>query len=1165
MPAITQKLGFDASGAVRGLSNLTGRLNEANASLSNLNRTAGKYSDSSLVQYGVKSARSMDTLGKSVDKTKKKAEGLIFTWQTITRVLGVQLVVRSLNLFTQQLSEGITKAKEFGLAIEEIQTISGRGQTSEALAADILAVSDALGVGAQDLAEGYYQTLSNQVVEAGEALQFTAEAAKLATVTASDTKDAINALSSVMNSYGLEASEAGRISGTLFKTVELGRLRLSEIANVIGRVTPLTSALGVSWEETAASIAVMTRQGVRADTAITQLRAVMTKMIKPTEALREIFRKWGVEDGKQAIDTFGGLRGVLEKLAEETGGSSSEMAELLKNVRAIVGQMSIMTNDGIELEETLSKITEGTKDLNEQWEQFIQSDAKRLANEMVRFENSMTRAGSQIMPMLNTAMEAFNKGTRNAILGWKVLTGGMDSAAYQAEIVSRLSTQWQEEADRLNEWHAERQKKRFDGLTQAQAAMYTAARKEEFKLQDVRDAAIKRANDAIADQADAVVKLYSDSVKRLGDFVDKINDRIKTNTERIADIDKEIWERNLDQRLDKAQSVYQKMQLLEGELNDARQNAARAFGTVGASEESQERALEANQKVLDLLEKAKSLAEQAGDTRSANRLESAYQGTLENRKQILELANKELEKAKPIAKELYDQMAEDEARMKNLIEERNKLYQSGELGTASADARLEAINKELKDILERTAKSDAFLNALGIDSGFGELTKQMTDAMNAAHKDWEAEVARMKAAFDAAAPALKVALDPTGEREQAARAIGFPERAEGQGITEYSSARDEAIVASLQQQVALEKAIADERTNINNKVLSTQALMNRVVEREETELKRIQTLASHSRREGETRAQAIARATKEYQEQYNLQQSLLRDIQAAMEATREGTRLSEEQTVDLRERIQAAHTFGQLTKVQAEDLRQILATLQTTSVEYDKIDAIDAQLLAPGEVEKLRAAESAMRGVQRAQEGGADVGAETGKNIEQLRRTTEEFRGSVETQKQAVDGLTNSVGGAVSATSNIGPTASSQTAGVNTLVAAYKRLETQARLAAAATAAAGSGGGAVAYHGGPMSRFFAAGGRLTRGQDKILTSLSAGETVVNSKNSRKFFSELNSMNQGSEPVFREQGGSVTNVGDVNVTVNGGDSSQQTVREIGHALRREIQRGNIKLR
>ena len=86
-----------------------------------------------------------------------------------------------------------------------------------------------------------------------------------------------------------------------------------------------------------------------------------------------------------------------------------------------------------------------------------------------------------------------------------------------------------------------------------------------------------------------------------------------------------------------------------------------------------------------------------------------------------------------------------------------------------------------------------------------------------------------------------------------------------------------------------------------------------------------------------------------------------------------------------------------------------------------------------------------------------------------------------------------------------------------------------------------------------------------RGQDNIPAMLSRGETVVNARKSQRFFSELNAMNQGSQPVYREQGGTVTNVGDINVTVQGGDSSQQTVREIGRAMRREVQRGTIKLR
>jgi hypothetical protein len=148
------------------------------------------------------------------------------------------------------------------------------------------------------------------------------------------------------------------------------------------------------------------------------------------------------------------------------------------------------------------------------------------------------------------------------------------------------------------------------------------------------------------------------------------------------------------------------------------------------------------------------------------------------------------------------------------------------------------------------------------------------------------------------------------------------------------------------------------------------------------------------------------------------------------------------------------------------------------------------------------------------------------------------------------------------ATGEMGATASAQIAGVDALTEAYKQLATAATSAANAQASAG---GASAYHGGPVARHFADGGVMPRGQDRIMTALSKGETVVNSRNSKRFFSELNAMNQGSQPVYREQGGPVTNVGDVNVTVNGGDTSQKSVREIAHALRREIKRGTITLR
>jgi hypothetical protein len=52
-------------------------------------------------------------------------------------------------------------------------------------------------------------------------------------------------------------------------------------------------------------------------------------------------------------------------------------------------------------------------------------------------------------------------------------------------------------------------------------------------------------------------------------------------------------------------------------------------------------------------------------------------------------------------------------------------------------------------------------------------------------------------------------------------------------------------------------------------------------------------------------------------------------------------------------------------------------------------------------------------------------------------------------------------------------------------------------------------------------------------------------------------------NTGRPPQRFDAGGNVT-VGDINVTVQGGDTSEQTVREIGNNLRREIRRGLLRI-
>jgi len=99
---------------------------------------------------------------------------------------------------------------------------------------------------------------------------------------------------------------------------------------------------------------------------------------------------------------------------------------------------------------------------------------------------------------------------------------------------------------------------------------------------------------------------------------------------------------------------------------------------------------------------------------------------------------------------------------------------------------------------------------------------------------------------------------------------------------------------------------------------------------------------------------------------------------------------------------------------------------------------------------------------------------------------------------------------------------------------------------------------------GGLLRRFDVGGFVSSGTDTVPAMLTPGERVINADSSRRFASQLIAMNAGIKPVFRSEGGSVTNVGDINVTVSGGGSSHQTARSIAVALKRELRRGTSTL-
>ena len=137
--------------------------------------------------------------------------------------------------------------------------------------------------------EALYQSLSAGVSQATDKQEeFLRQSAALARVGQADLATTVDILTTSLNAYNLEVEAASRISDTLFATVQEGKVRLDELASVMGRVFALGSEVNASIEELSAGMAVLTARGFEARIAGTALRAAMRQMLRPSENLEAI-------------------------------------------------------------------------------------------------------------------------------------------------------------------------------------------------------------------------------------------------------------------------------------------------------------------------------------------------------------------------------------------------------------------------------------------------------------------------------------------------------------------------------------------------------------------------------------------------------------------------------------------------------------------------------------------------------------------------------------------------------------------------------------------------------------------------------------------------------------------------------------------------------------
>jgi len=327
---------------------------------------------------------------KRVDTATKKintsTQSVLVSWRSVGRVLVGTIISRFTTDLVRGFQQAVKEAQEFSVKIGELKTINQEAATATATwSKELRALSDEFGKPAIDIAEAAYQTLSNQVAHGAEAIIFLREALQLARITVTDASTAVQALTGILNAYGLEAEAADRVSASLFKTIELGRLRLDQIAETIGNVAIIASKVGVSFQELEAAIATLSIQGVQVSQSQTFLRNVLLKMVRPTKAMTAFFHELGVSSATAAVETYG-FGGFLKKLQQHINATNDplgELGELFGRIRAIMGAAGL---DADKFAESFDKISDAAYDAAAAQDE-VRTAGRILQEEFTRIKN----------------------------------------------------------------------------------------------------------------------------------------------------------------------------------------------------------------------------------------------------------------------------------------------------------------------------------------------------------------------------------------------------------------------------------------------------------------------------------------------------------------------------------------------------------------------------------------------------------------------------------------------------------------------------------------------------------------------------------------------------------------------------------------------------------
>lgn len=283
------------------------------------------------------------------------------TAATLKMGVGIASAIQALRRLGTFLLGSVKDFAAFELGVKNTTTLLNAKDTSlfsESFYNGVINLSKDYGLTLDDVNKSMFNAVSAGI-KGGEAVKFLAEASELAIAGVTTLKSATTGLTTVLNAYSMDASEAARVSEILFTTQKFGVTTVEELSKSLGVVVPFAAASGISFEELGAAIATTTRSGLDAAKTVTALRAAISQMQKPAAASRDIFIKWGIPIGSAQLKAVG-FTETLKRLNKAFKESPSDIEAMFGNVRGLTAIFSLAGENAGTYHQVLEELQDST-------------------------------------------------------------------------------------------------------------------------------------------------------------------------------------------------------------------------------------------------------------------------------------------------------------------------------------------------------------------------------------------------------------------------------------------------------------------------------------------------------------------------------------------------------------------------------------------------------------------------------------------------------------------------------------------------------------------------------------------------------------------------------------------------------------------------------------